>query len=86
MEEIELTNSWINSFIKFLCQIFDQFLEVCLRLECITSHPSLPALQMLMKECGLKQCEEVLEQIGEDIMTWKKTFPAKVGLKDVKMM
>jgi hypothetical protein len=86
MEEIELTNSWINSFIKFLCQIFDQFLEVCLRLECITSHPSLPALQMFMKECGLKQCEEVLEQIGEDIMTWKKTFPAKVGLKDVKTM
>ncbi|KAE7996270.1 hypothetical protein FH972_001004 [Carpinus fangiana] len=68
MEEIELTNSWINSFIKF----------------CIKS--LINSLTYLRLECGLKQCEEVLEQIGEGIMTLKKTFPAKVGLKDVKMM
>jgi hypothetical protein len=75
-------------FEQILYQIFDQFLEVVLRLESIISHRNLPAKsQMRMKkalsmlECELKQCEEVLEWIKEDVITMRKMFPLKLGLK-----
>jgi hypothetical protein len=75
-------------FEQILYQIFDQFLEVVLRLESIISHRKLPAKsQMRMKkalsmlECELKQCEEVLEWIKEDVITLRKMFPLKLGLK-----
>jgi hypothetical protein len=84
-ERIRVNEILDQFFEQILHQIFSQLLEAALRLESIISHRSLPAdSEALMKEalsrleCDLKQCEEVLEWIREDITPLKAMFPLEL--------
>jgi len=79
---------------KFLEQVLDllsdQFIVIALHLESIMSHRLHPESQDFMKvklaayECGLKQSEEMLKGIGENINILKAIFSSKLDCKDEK--
>ena len=68
-----------------------QFIELVLNLESFMSHPLLPKSEDLMNvvltefKCRLKQSEEKLKGIGEDINELKAMLSSKVDRKDEKM-
>ena len=68
-----------------------QFIELALNLESFMSHPLLPKSEDLMNvvltefKCRLKQSEEKLKGIGEDINELKAMLSSKVDRKDEKM-
>ena len=81
---------------KFLEQVLDllcnQFIVIALHLESIMSHPLHPESQDFMKvelaayKCGLKQSEEMLKVIGENINILKAIVSSKLDCKDEKMI
>ena len=68
-----------------------QFIELVLNLESFMSHPLLPKSEDLMNvvltefKCRLKQSEEKLKGIGEDVNKLKAMLSSKVDRKDEKM-
>ena len=84
----DLFDKFLEQALDLLC---DQFIVLALHLESIMCHPLLPESQDSMNveqstfKCGLKQSEEMLIRIGEDINKLKAMFSSNLQCKDYKM-
>ena len=83
----DILDKFLEQVLDLLC---DQFIVIALYLESIMSHQLHPESQDFMKEkltaykCGLKQSEEMLKGIGENINILKAIFSSKLDCKDEK--
>ena len=83
----DILDKFLGQVLDLLC---DQFIVIALHLESIMSHPLHPESQGFMKEklaayrCGVKQSEEMLKGIGENINILKAIFSSKLDCKDEK--
>ena len=84
----DLFDKFLEQALDLLC---DQFIVLALHLESIMCHPLFPESQDSMNveqstfKCGLKQSEEMLIRIGEDINKLKAMFSSNLQCKDYKM-
>ena len=83
----DILDKFLEQVLDLLC---DQFIVIALYLESIMSHQLHPESQDFMKEkltaykCGLKQSEEMLKDIGENINILMAIFSSKLDCKDEK--